>query len=124
MVYDALDMTYRTIKIRKDPETPKITELIDYEAFCGVVSEEAAEAAADSTVTPHELRDMLDAGRKVALIDVREPVEWEHQPHRRRRTDPQVRPRGRRRPGEAAARPHAGAVLQDGRSFRRGLGRG
>ena len=77
MVYDALDMTYRTIKIRKDPETPKITELIDYEAFCGVVSEEAAEAAADSTVTPHELRDMLDAGRKVALIDVREPVEWD-----------------------------------------------
>ena len=77
MVYDALDMTYRTIKIRKDPETPKITELIDYEAFCGVVSEEAAEAAADSTVTPHELRDMLNAGRKVALIDVREPVEWD-----------------------------------------------
>ncbi len=77
MVYDALDMTYRTIKIRKDPETPKITELIDYEAFCGAVSEAAAEAAADSTVTPRELRDMLDAGRKVALIDVREPVEWD-----------------------------------------------
>ncbi len=38
MVYDALDMTYRTIKIRKDPSTPKITELIDYEEFCGVVS--------------------------------------------------------------------------------------
>jgi adenylyltransferase/sulfurtransferase len=77
MVYDALDMTYRTIKIRKDPETPKITELIDYEAFCGVVSEEAAEAAADSTVTPRELREMLESGRKVALIDVREPVEWD-----------------------------------------------
>ena len=77
MVYDALDMTYRTIKIRKDPETPKITELIDYEAFCGVVSDAAAEAAADSTVTPRELRDMLDSGRKVALIDVREPVEWD-----------------------------------------------
>jgi adenylyltransferase/sulfurtransferase len=77
MVYDALDMTYRTIKIRKDPETPKITELIDYEAFCGVVSDEAAEAAADSTITPRELRAMLDSDRKVALIDVREPVEWE-----------------------------------------------
>ncbi|MDT5153755.1 MAG: sulfur-carrier protein adenylyltransferase/sulfurtransferase [Mycobacterium sp.] len=77
MVYDALDMTYRTIKIRKDPETPKITELIDYEAFCGVVSEAATEAAADSTVTPRELREMLDSGRKVALIDVREPVEWD-----------------------------------------------
>jgi adenylyltransferase/sulfurtransferase len=77
MVYDALDMTYRTIRIRKDPETPKITELIDYESFCGVVSEDAADAAQDSTVTPRELRDLLDSGKKVALIDVREPVEWE-----------------------------------------------
>jgi molybdopterin/thiamine biosynthesis adenylyltransferase/rhodanese-related sulfurtransferase len=77
MVYDALDMTYRTIKIRKDPSTPKITELIDYEAFCGVVSDDAAEAAVDSTITPRELRDILDSGRKVALIDVREPVEWD-----------------------------------------------
>jgi sulfur-carrier protein adenylyltransferase/sulfurtransferase len=77
MVYDALDMTYRTIKIRKDPSTPKITELIDYEAFCGVVSDAAAEAAVDSTITPRELRDILDSGRKVALIDVREPVEWD-----------------------------------------------
>ncbi|CAN5644731.1 adenylyltransferase/sulfurtransferase MoeZ [soil metagenome] len=77
MVYDALDMTYRTIKIRKDPATPKITELIDYEAFCGVVSDEAADAAADSTITPRELRDLLDSGKKLALIDVREPVEWD-----------------------------------------------
>ncbi|KUI23896.1 molybdopterin biosynthesis-like protein MoeZ [Mycobacterium sp. IS-1742] len=77
MVYDALDMTYRTIKIRKDPETPKITELIDYEAFCGVVSDAAAAAAADSTVTPRELRDLIDAGKPVALIDVREQVEWD-----------------------------------------------
>src|SRR6476659_665102 len=77
MVYDALDMTYRTIKIRKDPETPKITELIAYELFCGVVSDEAAEAAVDSTVTPRELRDMMDSGRKLALIDVREQVEWD-----------------------------------------------
>ena len=77
MIYDALDMSYRTIKIRKDPETPKITELIDYEDFCGVVSEEAAEASADSTLTPRELRELLDSGKKVALIDVREPVEWD-----------------------------------------------
>ena len=77
MVYDALDMTYRTIKIRKDPEAPKITELIDYDAFCGVVSDEATEATKDSTITPRELRAMLDSGRKVALIDVREPVEWD-----------------------------------------------
>src|SRR6478752_7142117 len=77
MVYDALDMTYRTIKIRKDPATPKITELIDYEAFCGVVSEAAADAAAGSTVTPRELRELLDSGKNIALIDVREPVEWD-----------------------------------------------
>ncbi|MFC7672671.1 adenylyltransferase/sulfurtransferase MoeZ [Mycolicibacterium sp. GCM10028919] len=77
MVYDALDMTYRTIKIRKDPATPKITELIDYEAFCGVVSDEAAQAASGATVTPRELREMLDSGTKYALIDVREPVEWD-----------------------------------------------
>jgi adenylyltransferase/sulfurtransferase len=77
MVYDALDMTYRTIKIRKDPATPKITELIDYEEFCGVVSDAAAEAAADSTITPRELRELLNSGKQLALIDVREPVEWD-----------------------------------------------
>ena len=77
MVYDALEMSYRTITIRKDPSRRKITELIDYEEFCGVVSEDAAEAAAGSAITPHELRELLDSGKKVALIDVREPVEWD-----------------------------------------------
>ncbi len=77
MIYDALEMSYRTVKIRKDPSTPQITELIDYESFCGIVSDEAAEASADSSITPRELRDLLDSGRKVALIDVREPVEWD-----------------------------------------------
>jgi molybdopterin/thiamine biosynthesis adenylyltransferase/rhodanese-related sulfurtransferase len=77
MVYDALGMTYRTIRIGKDPTTPKITELIDYECFCGVVSEVAAVATRDSTITPRELRELLDSGTKVALIDVREPVEWD-----------------------------------------------
>src|ERR1700755_2827301 len=71
MIYDALEMSYRTITIRKDPSTRQITELIDYEEFCGVVSGEAAEAVADSAITPHELRDLLDSGKKVALIDVR-----------------------------------------------------
>nr|WP_110319537.1 adenylyltransferase/sulfurtransferase MoeZ [Mycolicibacterium moriokaense] len=77
MVYDALDMTYRTIKIRKDPATPKITELIDYEEFCGVLSDEATQATLDSTITPRELRELLDSGKPLALIDVREPVEWD-----------------------------------------------
>jgi adenylyltransferase/sulfurtransferase len=77
MVYDALDMTYRTIKIRRDPAREKITELIDYEAFCGVISDDATEAAIGSTITPRELQEMLNSDRKVALIDVREPVEWD-----------------------------------------------
>ncbi|CAM4091254.1 adenylyltransferase/sulfurtransferase MoeZ [Kibdelosporangium persicum] len=77
MVYDALEMTYRTIKIRKDPESPKITELIDYEAFCGVVSDDAQKAAAGSTITPRELKEKFDRGDNFALIDVREPHEYE-----------------------------------------------
>ncbi|GAB2974606.1 adenylyltransferase/sulfurtransferase MoeZ [Amycolatopsis acidiphila] len=75
--YDALEMKYREVKIRKDPETPKITELIDYDAFCGVVSQDAAEAAADHTITPAELKAKFDAGENFALIDVREPHEYE-----------------------------------------------
>ena len=77
MVYDALDMSYRTIKLRRDPERQPITELIDYDAFCGVVSEEGQAAAAGSTITARELKDMLDAGKDVAIVDVREPVEWD-----------------------------------------------
>jgi sulfur-carrier protein adenylyltransferase/sulfurtransferase len=77
MIYDALEMSYRTIKIRKDPSTPRITELIDYDDFCGVVSEDVAAAASGSTITPQELQDLLDSGKKLALIDVREPVEWD-----------------------------------------------
>ncbi|MGV9820877.1 adenylyltransferase/sulfurtransferase MoeZ [Nocardia xishanensis] len=77
MVYDALDMSYRTIKLRRDPERQPITELIDYEAFCGVVSEEGQAAAAGSTITARELKELIDAGKEIELIDVREPVEWD-----------------------------------------------
>src|SRR5699024_4045176 len=58
--YDALEMRYREVKIRKDPETPKITELIDYEAFCGVVSDDAQQAVAGHTITPAELQAKFD----------------------------------------------------------------
>ncbi|WP_421841554.1 adenylyltransferase/sulfurtransferase MoeZ [Mycobacterium sp.] len=77
MVYDALEMGFRTITIRKDPATPKITELIDYEQFCGMVSDDAAHAARGSAITPQQLRELMDSGRKLVLIDVREPVEWD-----------------------------------------------
>ncbi|HEV3356875.1 MAG TPA: adenylyltransferase/sulfurtransferase MoeZ [Pseudonocardiaceae bacterium] len=77
MVYDALEMTYRTIKIRKDPNGEKITELIDYDAFCGVVSNEAQNAAAGHTITPLELKQKIDAHENFLLVDVREPHEYE-----------------------------------------------
>jgi sulfur-carrier protein adenylyltransferase/sulfurtransferase len=83
MIYDALEMTYRGLKVRKDPEcplcgkNPTITELMDdYEAFCGAVSEEAADAAKGATITATELKDMLDTG-DIFLVDVREPNEYE-----------------------------------------------
>jgi sulfur-carrier protein adenylyltransferase/sulfurtransferase len=77
LIYDALQMSYRTITIRKDPASPMITELVDYEQFCGAVPEHAAEASLASEITPQELRDLLDSGKKLALIDVREPAEWD-----------------------------------------------
>jgi sulfur-carrier protein adenylyltransferase/sulfurtransferase len=70
LIYDALAMGHRTITVRKDPSTPAITGLVDYDEFCGVVSDEPA------GITPRELRDLLDSGKKIALIDVREPAEW------------------------------------------------
>lgn len=87
MVYDALEMSYRQVKIRKDPdcavcgENPTVTELIDYEAFCGSISTLAAEAAKDSTISVRDLKSMLDARDRgeddFVLIDVREPGEYE-----------------------------------------------
>ena len=83
MVYDALEMSYRTIKVHKDPacavcgENPTVTELIDYDDFCGTISAEAAEAAADSTITVTELADWRTAGKDFLLVDVREPAEYE-----------------------------------------------
>ncbi|MBV8541882.1 MAG: adenylyltransferase/sulfurtransferase MoeZ [Pseudonocardiales bacterium] len=77
MVYDALEMSYRTIRIRRDPVGEPITELIDYAEFCGTVSDAAATAAAGSTITAVELKEMIDSGKDFALIDVREPHEYE-----------------------------------------------
>ena len=87
MVYDALEMSYRQVKIHKDPHcavcgvNPTVIELIDYEAFCGSISTLAAEAARDSTISVRDLKSMLDARDRgednFVLIDVREPVEFE-----------------------------------------------
>ena len=77
LVFDALEMEWTEIKIRKDPDTAPITGLIDYESFCGVVSEEAQAAAVGSTITARELKDLVDAEKPIFLVDVREPAEWE-----------------------------------------------
>ncbi|GAB3649111.1 adenylyltransferase/sulfurtransferase MoeZ [Glycomyces tarimensis] len=83
MVYDALEMEYRKIKVRKDPncavcgENATVTELIDYEDFCGAVTDEAAEAVVGSTITARELEAWIKEGREIELIDVREPAEYE-----------------------------------------------
>ena len=83
MIYDALEMSYRTVRVRKDPEcpicgkNPTITELIDYETFCGVVSDEAMVAAQGSTIVPRELKQWIDDGENIFLVDVREPAEFE-----------------------------------------------
>lgn len=77
MVYDALEMTYRTVRVRKDPAAKPVTELIDYEAFCGVVSDEAVAAARDSTITAAELKAMVDGTSPPYIVDVREPAEYE-----------------------------------------------
>lgn len=83
MIYDALEMSYRTVRVKKDPEcavcgkNPTVTELIDYDAFCGAVSDEAAEAVVGSTITAKDLKGMLDRGENIFLVDVREPNEYE-----------------------------------------------
>jgi adenylyltransferase/sulfurtransferase len=84
MVYDALEMTYRKIRVRKDPncalcgENPTVTALLeDYEDFCGAVSAEAEEAVVDSTISVQELKEWQDAGKNIFLVDVREPAEYE-----------------------------------------------
>ena len=87
LVYDALEMTFRKVRVRKDPncavcgENPTVTELIDYDVFCGAISEAAQDAVVDSTITPAQLKAMLDARdageTDFLLIDVREPAEYE-----------------------------------------------
>ncbi|MGB8020587.1 MAG: ThiF family adenylyltransferase [Candidatus Nanopelagicales bacterium] len=87
VIYDALDMYYRTVRVRKDPDcavcgtNPTVTELIDYEAFCAAVSAEASDAVRGSTISVNDLATMLEeresGDRDFLLIDVREPAEWE-----------------------------------------------
>ncbi|MCD9154736.1 adenylyltransferase/sulfurtransferase MoeZ [Aeromicrobium duanguangcaii] len=82
MVYDALEMRYTTLKVRRDPNGVLPTELMgDYEAFCGAISTEAADAAADATISVSTLEGWLkereEGQRDFVLVDVREPNEYE-----------------------------------------------
>lgn len=86
LIFDALKMRFRELKLRKDPdcpvcgEHPTVTQLIDYEQFCGVTP--GATAAAPSTdgedeATVEELKTRLDQHESFLLLDVREPQEFE-----------------------------------------------
>ena len=82
LLFDAWKMTFRQLKLQKDPncplcgENPTIKELIDYEAFCGLNQPIKAEPAIEE-ITATELRSLFDSGESFQLIDVREPFEFE-----------------------------------------------
>ncbi len=81
LLFDALEMQFRELRLRRDPrcpacgEDPTIDHLIDYDQFCGVG--QPAEPADAPEVTATEVKAMQDAGRPFVLLDVREPTEWE-----------------------------------------------
>ena len=74
LLYDALAMTHRTLNVARDPARAPITELIDYELFCGVVPDAAP---AEASISPAELHRLRAEAVPLALVDVREPAEWE-----------------------------------------------
>lgn len=83
MLYDALNMKFRELKLRRNPECPicgdnrTITELIDYQQFCGVPQHEEAPVPVTGDITPIEVKKRLDAGEKFQFVDVREPNEFQ-----------------------------------------------
>jgi len=85
LLFDALAMRFRELKLRKNPECPAcgehptITKLIDYAEFCGVRGEEAASAAQTTVpeIAPRELKSRLDRGDDLFILDVREPHEYQ-----------------------------------------------
>src|ERR1700682_961061 len=85
MLYDALGMKFREMKLRRDPEcpgwgdAPTITELIDYHEFCGVPLQAPAPVASEGDIEPAEVKAKIDRGDSFVLIDVREPHEYQIQ---------------------------------------------
>jgi adenylyltransferase/sulfurtransferase len=82
LLYDALAMRFRELKLRRNPDCPvcgdhpTVTELIDYQQFCGISPEEAHRDATIE-ITPAEVADWLHSDNPPFLLDVREPNEWE-----------------------------------------------
>ena len=85
LLYNALDMSFEFVKLRKNPQCkicgpqPEVTELIDYEAFCGVPGHDHEEGAVGGgwDITPLELAELLKSKKPIRLLDVREPHELE-----------------------------------------------
>ena len=90
VLYDALNMEVTEVKLRKNPncpvcgENPTVTELIDYEQFCGAPAHDRSPYTAEEIdlnevrqMTPVQLKERLDAGDDLLILDVRQPHEWE-----------------------------------------------
>jgi len=89
LLYDALNMSFEQVRLRKNPncpvcgENPTVTQLIDYEQFCGMPAHDrslyqtSANGDAVPGITPQELKARLAAGEDLFILDVREPHEWD-----------------------------------------------
>src|SRR5271169_6601111 len=83
LLFDALAMRFRELKLRKNPdcpvcgEHPTVTKLIDYQEFCGIRGQEAAPTVSVPEITPRELKARLDRGDDLFILDVREPHEYQ-----------------------------------------------
>lgn len=83
LLFDALGMKFRELKLKKDPqcpvcsENPTVTELIDYQQFCGIEPETDQVQEGVEEITPTEFKRELDGGKDIFILDVRNPVEYE-----------------------------------------------
>ena len=83
LLYDALNMGFRELKLRRDPDCPvcgdhpTVTKLIDYQEFCGMRPTSPASTANEGVIEPTEVKTKLDQGDEFVLIDVREPYEFQ-----------------------------------------------
>ena len=82
LIFDAMRMSFRELKLNKDPNCPicgenrTITGLIDYDAFCGINQGITGEFDEEWEISPNDLKQELDGGRKIHILDVRQPQEY------------------------------------------------